>query len=432
MRRQLATVSVLTALAQLLGFVKLWFIARLFGIGLELDAYNLALVLPTLLAAVLAGALQTGLFPVRASLAASSPASVPAFERTVLFACVLTGLGLSAVLAWTNPALLAIFSKASDAATHVGRETPLRLLAFVLFLNLAGDCCAYLLALRDRFAIAAAAPIANAALSTMALAIWPQAGLTALAMGTLGGSVVQVLICVAGLRSAGMPLTGPLLPWQELRQHGRRLLSLGGWILPGVVFSNLVVALPPLWIAASGEGAVSAYGYAYRLHSALLQFIFMASSTVILARFSDLVVRGEDQEIAAVLRKASTLSALVGVGVCAGIALLGAWALGILFSGRFDAYAADMVSRHWLILTAGLPFAILGSTFAKLWQAQGRPQLISVMAGFSLLTLYLVHEILAGSLGQFAVSTAQSAAAASVVVAGVWFVTRPRRRALNG
>jgi len=425
-------VSVLTALAQLLGFVKLWFIARLFGIGLDLDAYNLALVLPTLLASVLAGALQTGLFPVRASLAATSADSVPAFERTVLAACSLVGLGFSAALVWSNPALLAVFSKASEAAAHVGQEPPLRLLAFVLLLNLVGDCCSYLLALRNRFAIAAAAPIANAALGTVALVAWPQAGLMALAMGTLAGSVLQCLICVIGLQSAGMQLRGPLMSWHEIRQHGGRLLSLGGWILPGVVFSNLVVALPPLWIAVSGEGAVSAYGYAYRLHSALLQFIFMASSTVVLARFSELVARGEEHQIAVVLRKASALSAVIGVVACAAISLLGAWALGVLFSGRFDARAADIVANHWLILTAGLPFAILGSTFAKLWQAQGRPQLISVMAGCSLLTLYLAHEILGASLGQFAVSTAQSAAAASVVVAGVWFVARPRRRALNG
>lgn len=46
MRKQLAIISLLTAASQLAAFLKLWFTARIFGIGPELDGYNLALVLP--------------------------------------------------------------------------------------------------------------------------------------------------------------------------------------------------------------------------------------------------------------------------------------------------------------------------------------------------------------------------------------------------
>lgn len=432
MGRQLATVSALTALAQLLAFAKLWFTARLFGIGLELDAYNLALVLPTLMASVLAGALQTGLFPVRASIARSAPAQVPAFERTILYLCAGAGLLLCALLLAVGPELLAVFSKASEASAFVARDPMLRALALVLLLNLVGDCSSYLLAMRGRFALAAAAPIANAALGTVVLAGWSEGGLAALVLGTLVGSAVQVIICVAGLRSAGARLLGPVLAWRDARHHGQELLSLGGWILPGVVFSNLVVALPPLWIAAYGEGAVSAYGYAYRLHTSLLQFVFMASSTLILARFSEMVADDRHGQIASLLRKATAVSAAIGVGSVLVISVAGAWTLELLFSGRFDARAATAVSQHWLFLTIGLPFAILGSIFAKLWQAQRRPRLISAMAGCSLLTLLAVAEFGASVWGQYAVPLAQSAAAGAVVLAGAWFLAHPRPRVPDG
>lgn len=428
MKRQLATVSLLTALAQLLGFVKLWFVARIFGIGPELDAYNLALVLPTLASAVLAGALQTGLFPVRAHLAHTSADALPSFERAVLWSCISTGLALSGLLVLIGPELLAAFSKVAAVQAY----PLLRVVSLVLLLNLGADCCSYLLAMRDSFAIAAAAPIANAIVGTLFLAVWPQAGLEALVAGTLAGSLLQLLICMFGLHVMGLALAGPLMPWRTLHIHARKLLTLGGWILPGVVFSNLVVALPTLWIASSGEGAVSAYGYASRLHSALLQFIFMASSIVVLARFSVLVARGEEHQVGTVLRKASIFSAVIGISACALIAPMGAWALQVLFSGRFDARAAETVAQHWLILTAGLPFAIVGTLFAKLWQAQGRPQLISCMAGLSFLTLFALHGLLAPAWGQYAVSMAQSAAAASVVLGGLWFVAHRPRRALNG
>lgn len=84
MRKQLALVTVFTVIAQAAGFVKLWVTARLCGVGPELDGYNLALVAPTLISGVLSGIVQTGLFPVRARIAARSDSNVvDAFERSV-------------------------------------------------------------------------------------------------------------------------------------------------------------------------------------------------------------------------------------------------------------------------------------------------------------------------------------------------------------
>ena len=117
-------------------------------------------------------------------------------------------------------------------------------------------------------------------------------------------------------------------------------------------------SLPPLWAAKYGEGAVSAFGYAYRLHSAALQLLVIACSTLILARFSDLVARNDTEALRRILTKAGMLSLVIGGGGVLMVWGLGAISLEWIFGGRFDDSAAVRVSSHWLLLTISLPFAL--------------------------------------------------------------------------
>src|SRR5690606_2038374 len=103
----------------------------------------------------------------------------------------------------------------------------------------------------------------------------------------------------------------------------KEIARLGAWVMPGVVFSNLVVSLPPVWAAEFGEGAVSAFGYAYRLHSSAVQLLVMASSTLILARFSVLIASGDDASVRQLLKKAALVSFVLGALAVLCVATLG-------------------------------------------------------------------------------------------------------------
>ncbi|MBN9146845.1 MULTISPECIES: lipid II flippase MurJ [unclassified Nitrobacter] len=423
MKKQLAVIAVLTAASQISAFFKLWFTARIFGVGSELDGYNLALVLPTLISGIVAGFLQTGLFPVRAKLkVAGNPADVDAFERAVLWGIASVGVVFTILLSLGSPAIVPVLAGRAPATVIVAMGTAFPYLTILVALNMAGDCIGYLLAMRNRFAIAAAAPIANGIVGGLLLASWPQGGLTNLVLGTVLGLAVQVGICLWGLRSAGLHLSGPFLAVKRMRSLTREMLLLGAWILPGVVFSNLTVSLPPIWVASFGEGANSAFGYAYRLHSALVQLLIMASSPVILAHFADLVANNEIAAVRASLGKAAAAAAILGVLGIVLVGLLGAPVLGFIFSGRFDAEAASRVANHWWWMTTGLAFLILGNVFAKLWQSQQRPKQLSIMAGVSVVTLALTYMLLREELGEYSVAAAMSSAAAAVVIFGIPFL----------
>lgn len=423
MKKQLAIISLLTIAAQLAAFVKLWFTARILGVGPEMDGYNLSIVLPTMVAGVAAGVLQTGLFPVRAKLnVAGSASDLLAFERSVLLGMAVLGGIISLLLVITSSMMVDVLAASSPTSVRSSLAFAYPFAAALVMLNFVGDSCGYLLAMRDRFAIAAAAPVANGVLGAFLLAAWPEGGLFNLVAGTVLGLTLQVCICLWGLKSTGFTFIGNLPIWKNTKESWQEMLSLGGWILPGVVVSNLVVSLPPLWAAQYGEGAVSAFGYAYRLHSAALQLLVIACSTLILARFSDLVARNDTEALRRILNRAGILSLIIG-----GAGVLMVWGLGAIslewiFGGRFDHSAAVRVSSHWLLLTISLPFAMIGNIFAKLWQAQKRPKLISIMAFLSLSGLILSYFSLRYPLQEFSLPIAMSISAFLVAVVGLRYL----------
>lgn len=419
MRRQLIIVSSLTAIAQILGFLKLWITARLFGIGPELDGYFLALVVPTLISGVLAGLLQTSLFPVRAKLATEQGASVVArFERSVLLILLLIGISVAGISYIAAPQLL---EWSSDRLTPVVYEAALFVLPFAALLiplNAVGDGLGYMLAMRDRYPIAAAAPVVNAVFGSALLALWPEGGLLNLALGTVIGLALQVTICLVGLARTKFYLFGSLPVRDELRQEWREMARLSAWIFPGVIFANMTSTLPVALIAAYGEGAVSAFGYAWRFHQFAIQLLIMAASPVLIARFAQLVASGNEVQIQSLLKKAIWFSSCVGILSIITVALIGEPLLRLLFGGRFDETAARNVSEYWMLLTIALGPAILGNIYSKIWQARARPGFMTLLAGLGFGVFYFSAMVLSDWLGTNSVPIAIGLSGLAVIIFG--------------
>lgn len=430
MKRQLVVISVLTAASQLAAFFKLWFTARIFGVGVELDGYNLALILPTLIAGVMGGLLQTGLFPVRARLNADGNESdLKSFERAVFWGIAALGVAITVVLMCLTPVLVPALGNTAAEPVVAALRYAFPLLAGLVALTMISDCAGYLLAMRGWFPVAAAAPIINGLIGGALLAAWPELGLANIVAGTLLGLLVQLSICVVGLKYSGLTLFGPIMDRVRLSAMTREIFQLGLWILPGVVFANLIGSLATLWVSSFGEGAVSAFGYAQRLHSSAVQLLIMASSSVILAHLSELVVRNDHAAIKRLLGQATIASAAIGLAGVAGVYLLGAPVLAWTFGGRFDAAAASRVAEHWLWMTLALGPVILGNVFAKLWQSRRQPMLLSGLSAVNLLAFAMGYFVLRAPLGEYSISAALFVSALPSLLIGAVAFTRERKAA---
>lgn len=428
MRRQLFVVSSLTAIAQIAGFLKLWMTAQLFGISSQLDGYYLALVVPTLIAGVLAGVLQTALFPVRAKLAAEKQQSlVSRFERSVLALLIAVGVAVAAIVFVTGPQLIEWTGNRLAPSVYEAALFVMPFAVILIPLNAVGDGLAYLLAMRDLYPIAAAAPIANALFGSALLAFWPEAGLLNLALGTVIGLALQVLICMVGLARTKFHFLGSLPDRHEMSQEWREMSRLSAWILPGVIFANLTASLPIALVATHGEGAASAFGYAWRFHQFSIQLLIMAAAPVLLAHIANMVAIGNEDAVRRLLIKGIWVSLAIGIVSIVAVAIFGQQILSMIFSGRFDDAAAEQVSRHWLWLAYALAPALIGSICAKVWQARGRAGLMSILAGFGLVVFFLANQVLSDVLGSYAVAAAIGISSLAVTFAGWRSAWRPVR-----
>lgn len=425
MRRQLVLIATLTLLSQLAAFAKLWVTARTFGVGAIVDGYNLALVVPVLISSSVSGIVQTGLFPIRSRIAAQQDGmNVDAFERSILIGVLLLGVVLSIALAAITTSVTSWVAGDASLETQQAFNLAFPPLISLLALNVVGDCTGYILAMRNRFDIAAGAPIANGIVGVLILFLYQDGGVSALVWSTVVGVAVQVGIGLFGLRMVKLNVIGAMVPMSSLVPAIVDMARLGVWMLPGVILSNLVLSLPQIWITSFGAGAVSAFGYALRLHLAVVQLIVMASSTVILAKLADLVSTGQTDQVDRVMRAATHASWAIGTIGILGVWLLGDATLNLMLDGKFTPEAASRVTLHWLIITLSLPCTILGNIYAKLWQAQGKPFLMTLLSAVNLGVMFLTFMLVSTNFLEYSGAVALTAGATMTALLAVvieWF-----------
>lgn len=386
MRKDLARVLLIAAFVQLGAFGKSILIAYYFGVGAELDGYYLAQVTPALLAGIASGFLQTGFLTTYAGhVARGENDRAAALLSRMLIAVALIGFAMSAALALLSPMIVQLTAPSASAEVRSVATHALTILSFLLVLNVLADSMSLALNAHGAFAVAALAPAINIGIASVLLVSFPSWGLDNLIWGTLIGLAAQVLVITFEFWRRRIRFNSPL--GADLRPS----IVAGAAILPGVAFANLTTFVPPLIAATLGDGAVSAFSIAMRLHGAVTQIFVTALSTVLLPYFSLAVGRGDMESIAKQLR-AGLPFALFG----SSLALSWVWISGsdfvaLLFQrGAFDGKATAVVSSVWFWLSTGLFPVIWGTVLAKVLQAK---QLGGILSRLSFLGLVIVTTL---------------------------------------
>ena len=373
------TVVAFGVVLQFAGFAKLLVIADYFGAGALLDAYYLGLVIPTFVAAVSAGILQTGFVPAYVSARArADDAAAHTLGNFALTWAALALAGVAALLTLMRGAAVPLLAHDASPETRGLLQSVFIPLMWVAPLNGVADSGAILLNAEGRFAAAASAPLLNVIVGMIVLITCADMGVHALVLSLLAGLAVQVLVVLIAIRRAGirlhLQLTFPLAISR----------ALGGVALP-VLISNVLGNLVPAFIqmiaARAGVGAISAMGYASRLHNSLVQAVVMSVSVVLLPHFARLTAEGRTEELRATLERVFAATLLFFAAAVVLVAASGPTVVRILLQhGSFTAANTQLVARVWLALTAGLFGATWGIFLARLFQAQKRPWVIAALA----------------------------------------------------
>ena len=371
--RALATVSGMTLLSRILGFVRDFVIARAFGAGLATDAFFVAFKLPNLLRRMFAeGAFSQAFVPIlgeyknKRSLEDTRTLvdHVASLLSMALFAITAIGIAAAPLLVWVSaPGFSADAGKFELTVTLTRITFPY--IFFMSLVALAGG----LLNSWSRFALPAFTPVLlNLSFIAMALFAAPyfDPPVLALAWAVFIGGVLQMAIQIPALKKIAM-LPRPTLNWRAAWADPgvRRIATLMGPALIGVSVSQISLLINTIFASFLKTGSVSWLYYADRLMEFPSGMLGAALGTILLPSLSRYHASDNHVEYSRLLDWGLRLTLLLAAPAAVALAILAVPLIATLFfHGAFSADDVLRTREALVAYTVGLTGLILVKVLA--------------------------------------------------------------------
>jgi putative peptidoglycan lipid II flippase len=415
--RSASTITPLTLLSRVTGYLRDKVIAATLGAGLRTDAFFVAFRIPNMLREIIGeGAMSSAVIPVYTKVSAErAEVEARAFvgRLAATFALLLAGITVVGILCspWLVTLLAARFREDPakfDLTVLLNRW----IFPYIFLVSLAALCQALLNAHR-RFAAAAAAPIfLNVAIIVAALFVSPRMAdpTYGLAAGVLVGGLLQVAVQVPQLRRLHV-IGRPELGWKDPAVRSVLTLMAPRLAAYGVSAFNTVVSTR--FAAGLGDASVSHLYYANRLKELVLGGFAVSIATAILPLLSREALEPDRGPFKDHLAFALRLIAFVTVPASVGLAMLQTPIVRVLFQGgRFDATDTLATAGVLATLSLGLFFFAAIRVIVPAFYAL-RSTALPVGAALADASVFLLLcVLLTGNLGLPGIGLAASASAA--------------------
>jgi len=345
--KALATVSGMTLLSRILGFVRDFVIARTFGAGMLTDAFFVAFKLPNLLRRLFAeGAFSQAFVPIlgeyKNKLGEVETRRLVDHVATLLFLALLvvTVLGMAAA-----PLLVYISAPgfAADADKFALTVALTRVtFPYILFMSLVA-LAGGILNTWSRFAVPAFTPVLlNVSMIGMALWAAPYFAPPVMVLGWavfLGGAL-QLAFQLPHLKRIGM-LPRFSIDWKD--QGVRRILKLMGPAVLGVSVAQVSLLINTVFASFLGTGSVSWLYYADRLMEFPSGMLGAALGTILLPSLAKYHASGKLDEYSRLLDWGLRLTLLLAAPAALALAIIAVPLIATLFF--HGAFGADDVFK---------------------------------------------------------------------------------------
>jgi putative peptidoglycan lipid II flippase len=367
--RAMATISGMTLISRILGFVRDAVIARSFGAGLETDAFFVAFRIPNLLRRLFAeGAFSQAFVPILAEYRTRNGTAetkllvdrVATLLTLALFVATALGIAIAPVIVYVSAPGFSATAEKFDLTVAMLRVT----FPYILFISLV-SLAAGILNTWSRFAVPAFTPtLLNVAFIVGALFLSPyfDPPVMVLAWAVFAGGVLQLALQVPYLARLGM-LPRPRL---ALADPGvRRVLLLMGPAVIGVSVGQISLLLNTIFASFLQTGSVSWLYYADRLMEFPTGLLGVALGTILLPSLAKFHSESAREAYSKLLDWGLRLTFLLAVPAAAALAVLATPLIATLFlHGRFDATDLAMTRQALVAYSAGLLGLILVKVLA--------------------------------------------------------------------
>jgi putative peptidoglycan lipid II flippase len=367
--RALATISSMTLISRILGFVRDAVIARLFGAGLYTDAFFVAFRIPNLLRRLFAeGAFAQAFVPILAEYKTrqGEPKTRLLVDRTAtlmsLALLLVSALGIAAapVIVYVGAPGFAAEPAKFDVTVSMLRVT-FPYILFISLVSLAGG----ILNTWSRFVIPALTPtVLNISFILCAVFAAPYFDPPAmvLAWAVFIGGVLQLALQVPALVAIGM-LPRPSMVFGD--PGVRRILMLMAPAVVGVSVSQISLLINTIFASFLESGSVSWLYYADRLMEFPAGMLGVALGTVLLPSLAKYHSESAAEEYSRLLDWGLRLTIMLALPAAAGLAVLGVPLVSTLFHyGEFAAHDVAMTRQALAAYSVGLLGLILVKVLA--------------------------------------------------------------------
>jgi putative peptidoglycan lipid II flippase len=371
--RALATISGMTLLSRILGFVRDFVIARAFGAGLATDAFFIAFKLPNLLRRMFAeGAFSQAFVPILGEYKNKRGDAdtrtlidhVASLLSLILFAVTVVGMLGAPLLVWVSAPGYATDASKFDLTVTLTRIT----FPYIFFMSLVA-LSGGILNTWSRFALPAFTPVLlNITFIVLALFVAPyfEPPVLVLAWAVFIGGLLQLAIQIPALKKIAM-LPRPSLNWRAAWADPgvRRILKLMGPALIGVSVSQISLLINTIFASFLKTGSVSWLYYADRLMEFPSGMLGAALGTILLPSLSRHHASENHVAYSKLLDWGLRLTLLLAAPASLALAILAVPLIATLFfHGAFSAEDVFYTREALVAYTVGLTGLILVKVLA--------------------------------------------------------------------
>lgn len=414
--KALATVSGMTMISRILGFLRDLVIARMFGAGLATDAFFVAFKIPNLLRRLFAeGAFSQAFVPVLSHYRVEQGDDgtrllvdrVASLLTVVLVAISLLGVVLAPVIIYVSAPGFAADSEKFELTIAMLRVT-FPYIVFISLVSLAGG----ILNTWSRFAIPALTPsLLNLTFIFGALFAAPyfDPPVMVLAWCVFAGGVAQLAFQISALARIGM-LPRPRFDWNE--EGVKRILRLMGPAVLGVSVAQISLLINTIFASFLADGSVSWLYYADRLMEFPTALLGVALGTVLLPSLSRSFASGDAEEYSRLLDWGLRLTLMLALPAAVALVVLSVPLVSTLFHyGAFSEKDVLMTCQALNAYAVGLLGLILVKVLAPGFYARQNVTTPMRIGIITLITTQILNAAFVGTLAHAGLALAISVGA---------------------
>ncbi len=383
----------ISIIGRLLGFVREQVIAARFGTSMLTDSYLMAFTLPNLIYVIIGGALATALIPVftehavQSGKKTASRMSSTIINLTILGMLFLCGLGI-----WAAPLLIAGIAPGFSGETRLLTIELSRIMFpctifMALSLLLGGILNSF-----KKFAIPTlTAVVFSAAIILAVYLLVPFWGIYGLAVGTVIGSLLQVIIQIPALRRLDIGYHLEI----DLASPGVR--KVGELMLPamiGISINQIYITVDRILASGLIEGSIAALNFANRLMFLPYNLFVVAINTAVFPTLSEQAAEKNYVEMGRTTVFGLNLIAFFTIPAAVGLFVLSEPLVRLLFEhGVFDSRSTQMTAVALNFYVLGLfaqgAYNIINRTYFALQDTK-----TPVKVGFCTVLLNIIFSLI--------------------------------------